>query len=1388
MKIGIPEPANHLDDAFNQLIAHIENEDTYFQQYPHQRRIRRDIPRTRDTSILPRIVETYQPLTFDIPTENKRKLLLLSAFEATYHGNLTPISPDMVPLVIDTGASISITPYKTDFTNEIKPTQSVQIKGIASGLNVMGYGPVQYSFYNDSGLLQTLHIKHCLYVPHCTTRLLCPRQLSSYTKIPSDGFFAGGTHGTLTYEGKTTTIQYDALSALPILYTASGIKSFQHFCAQHGMLTNSPDKVLPSNSSTAALSHQDQYNKTPPPLFEHQNLSPRQRQKLQLHERCAHAHWEPINSWIRAGSLPCDPSLASEPDPVCATCQFGKAHKRSHKSNAGHIAQHHTSPGEGVSSDGLEAGAPGKVMTTGGTPTLKKYRYCSFWVDHYSQFMYVTMHESKRAEELVKSKLEFKDFASRYDIKIKSIRADNGVYTAKLFQESCQKKQQSLTFCAVGAHWQNGIAERFIGSITQRARTILLHAMARWPTVITEDMWTFAIRHAVNFHNSSIRRDKNKSPYHLFTGQESPWNLSDFHVFGCPVYVLNKKLQDGDNFSKWRARSWQGVYIGHSNCHASNVPLVYNPRTTYVTPQYHLVFNESFTSIIYPSIAKTEQFLQHLYSTNNWHHKSEHAEMADMYYFDAFWMDPPLPPKPPDKGRKRKKPEQDNVTSHETTPVSEGDRSTEHTKHIPDLMNTDNSDHIDLNSIDTNTGKFPVNTNTLINTGDTPTDIQTKGDSPMHNINIGDPPQIETSNFKNSTQTLSSHKPQYNIYHGSTDFRAYKQQKGIHGHIYILQASTIPNSVTSSPEKSSDDIPHLFPHVFSAYSNLPTVFTDTTISSFLALNNKEDTLTQSQMLKSSDSSQFIQAQVSEIRGLERMHVFDYKTMDSLPPNARLLSSIWSYRRKRRPNGALLKHKARICVDGSQQLLGRDYWESYAPVVSWSTIRLVLLLATILNLKSCQVDYTQAFPQAKLNDPVFMRLPQGWYLDDTGKLQQHPDPRHHDLHHYIQLKRNLYGCKQAARNWFHFLTQGLTSLGFYQSKLDQCLYLRNDCIMVVYTDDCLIFAKDDNVINSLLDKLSSTYLLEDQGDVNDYLGIHIFKDTTKRTITMTQPGLIESIIADLNLNPNANISHTPSDSILHPDPDNTPRQDSWNYRSVIGKLNFLAQNTRPDISFSVHQCARFCTNPTALHEMAVKRIARYLLATKTKGLILHPTTNFNLDMYVYADFAGMYHREHSSQRENVLSRSGYIITFCGCPIHWASKLQTEIALSTTESEYIALSMATRELLPLRRLLEEIHQYSLVKMPLSPAFNTTKTSTLETTRIYEDNASCIVVATTDSTRLRTKHIALKWHHFKGQIKAGHIKVIKISSQENWADILTKHLTRQKHCYLRQLIMGW
>jgi hypothetical protein len=465
--------------------------------------------------------------------------------------------------------------------------------------------------------------------------------------------------------------------------------------------------------------------------------------------------------------------------------------------------------------------------------------------------------------------------------------------------------------------------------------------------------------------------------------------------------------------------------------------------------------------------------------------------------------------------------------------------------------------------------------------------------------------------------------------------------------------------------------------------------------------------------------------------------------------------------------------------------------------------MVLVLSALLGLVSRQVDYTQAFPQAPLDDPVFMKIPQGWYYNtDSNTLEQHPDdPKANDHDHFIRLKRNLYGCKQAARNWYLHLKTGLLGRGFVQSTVDPCLFIRKDCLIVLYTDDCLLFANDTSTIDALCESLSTDFLLKDEGNINDFLGINItheLSDTGDVKIHLTQTGLIDQILQDVGLTSNnhqsrAGVKFVPAQEILHPNPNAAPFNAPWNYRSIIGKLNFLAQNTRPDISMAVHQCARFVNAPNQVHQNAVKYLCRYLLLTRTKGIIFTPTADHRLNAFVDSDFAGLWSHGTAHLRESALSRTGYVITYCNCPILWASKLQSEVAISTTEAEYIALSMCMRELIPFHHLLNEISK-GFVFNTLGTECSLVNGSTSAFTRmhqsvIYEDNAGCLELARNpEQYRPRTKHIGIKFHHFRDQVSNGSIVVTKIDTTLNWADLLTKPTPRIRHEALRLLFLGW
>jgi hypothetical protein len=147
-------------------------------------------------------------------------------------------------------------------------------------------------------------------------------------------------------------------------------------------------------------------------------------------------------------------------------------------------------------------------------------------------------------------------------------------------------------------------------------------------------------------------------------------------------------------------------------------------------------------------------------------------------------------------------------------------------------------------------------------------------------------------------------------------------------------------------------------------------------------------------------------------------------------------------------------------------------------------------------------------------------------------------------------------------------------------------------------------------------------LNDLDPINDFLGIHFYHEDNGE-LHMSQTGLIDAVSKITHI-PKGRLKNTPTPAtaILHADIEGLARKESWNYPSVIGQLNYLAQNSRPHISFTVHQCARFSKEPKALHEKAVKRIIYYLQCTRDKPMIMKPDKNISLDAYCDSDLAGV----------------------------------------------------------------------------------------------------------------------------------------------------------------------
>ena len=165
----------------------------------------------------------------------------------------------------------------------------------------------------------------------------------------------------------------------------------------------------------------------------------------------------------------------------------------------------------------------------------------------------------------------------------------------------------------------------------------------------------------------------------------------------------------------------------------------------------------------------------------------------------------------------------------------------------------------------------------------------------------------------------------------------------------------------------------------------------------------------------------------------------------------------------------------------------------------------------------------------------------------------------------------------------------------------------------------------------------------------------------------------------------------------------------------------------------------------------------------------------------ADFAGLWSHEKADDPHCVRSRTGFVITLAHCPVIWASKLQTEIALSTMEAEYIALSTSCRDLFPLMDKLVELT--TILNLPFTPGSNMH-------VRIHEDNVGTLILGKLEPRRMtpRSKPYAVKYHWFRVELEPRNVELVKIATANQLGDIFTKGLGAVAFTRVRKQLMGW
>ena len=1270
---------------------------------------------------------------------------------------------DTFTIVWDSGASFCVSFDKNDFVGPLKPLPKGScIRGIANNLKIEGVGQLVWTLMDTNGKLRHLKLP-AYYIPKLKQRLL------------STSVF------TATYPGNPITMTPGTFKVAgnPSTPSESGIDVFINPTNNLPVSTCFRHKALQETASAYSASVSTIHS-------QNFNLSEPQKELLRWHYRLGHIGLRTVQFMMRTGVLASSETmrrlhtaasrLPNHDLPRCAACQFGRQTNRAVPGKTSHIVKDRSGilsadqlqPGQRVFIDHFVCTTRGRQIRghgirdpSGKSPTRgrRTESYCGgcMFVDASTGYVHVEFQSHLSASETIQAVTEFESAARDHGIIIAEYTSDNGsAFTSAAFRSHLQQQGQVSRYSGAGSHHQNGKVERSIRTIMAMARTMLLHAAVHWPDMADPTLWPLSVCHAVWLYNHLPNISTGLSPIDLWSKTRFPLRkLHDLHVFGSPVYVLQKRLSDGKSIGKWEPRSQRFVNLGFSDKHAKTVPLVLNPATGNITAQWNCSFDDWFSTV--STLAAdlpdfSSDTWSRLFGTTTSHFPSEEPPLEETpvpqhltpqmtrseEHADSNW---------PSQIHPISNPLLQPLASPQPhfPPHSSPQSSQEENNRVP----------VPATSVKT---EFPVSA---------PTPTASQAPKPVVPSTA---PLAVPSVPSTAPPALPSTVPAASPSRFSTELKRIAD----HNSVGLKQSLPTRPKRERKPNKplSYDTLGGLASAThWHYYAGAFSDGYDMYIPIYAAAKNKDpDTLSYDEAMSDWEHLAMWRAgALKEVTQLESKDCWD-ECQKSDANGEPIIPSTWVFRRKRNPAGDITKYKARLCLRGD---LMKSDEESFAPVCSWTSVRLFLVISMIMNWVTVSVDWNNAFVQAILDKPIFMGIPRG-FKSKFG------------MNGCLRLKRSLYGSKFAPRNWYMHLRQGLLQLGFKESEIDPCMLYKKNILMVLYVDDAGIAAPSRDIIDEFVQQLKDLdFDLDIEDDFNSYLGIGIeeFPDGSRH---MTQKGLIKKTLQAAKMT-DCNPNWTPcTQSALGSDPDGESfDQKQFNYASIVGMLLYLSNNTRPDITFAVSQVARFTHSPKKSHGQAVKSILRYLAKTSDKGIIVKPDGSFNLRCWVDADFSGLHNREPESDSASAKSRYGYNITFAGVPLVWKSQLISEICLSTLHAEYVGLVSAVRALIPIRSLCVDI--LSFFDLPSSKPVEVHCT-------LYEDNQGAYLLATNQRITSRTKYFNVKYHFFWSYVyheeknPQGWLVIIKCPTENMNADYLTKGLVRTLYEPNRLRVQGW
>lgn len=464
-----------------------------------------------------------------------------------------------------------------------------------------------------------------------------------------------------------------------------------------------------------------------------------------------------------------------------------------------------------------------------------------------------------------------------------------------------------------------------------------------------------------------------------------------------------------------------------------------------------------------------------------------------------------------------------------------------------------------------------------------------------------------------------------------------------------------------------------------------------------------------------------------------------------PENAKVLGCRWVYTTKRGESGKIERFKARLVAQGFHQRKGETFDEVFSPVINFSLIRFFFAILVCLNhWVHLQCDVKCAYLYAPLKEEIFMSQPPGFQNSNL----------------VCRLRKAIYGLHQSGREWFFEIHKVLNELGFVKFEWCNCAYIfQSNVILLLYVDDILLFGRNQNHVNSAVKLLKRKFDLKVLGKTARLLGVDFLE--TDSGLYIHQPEYISKLCEEYEKF-RYPISSLPIVKGVIYSKSQCPRDESEieemskiPYRNLIGSLSFLANRTRPDISYAVNIFSQFQQNPGMAHWMGLLKLLGYVKYTSNLKLNISNISNLNLSAYSDADYA--------NNRDDRTSMGGHIIFIDRVPVTWRSFKQKSVCLSSMESEFISVTEASKELVWFQRIFKECENFKIIA----------QSNSIPT--LLVDNRACIDFIKSPLENHRTKHIDVKLFFVRDLVYQNVFELQHIQSKRNLSDVFTKPLTK-------------